>query len=109
MAVIPAAAEAIARRPAQSSSSVSSRVPGRDCARLLLQILRMPQRRPPKAELADIAEHIVAGGHGAVLDPGNQIVEGGLAHRVLDAAMPGRANSALDRRRKVPALSARRR
>jgi hypothetical protein len=56
----------------------------------------MPQRRPPKAELADIAEHIVAGGHGAVLDPGNQIVEGALAHRVLDAAMPGRANSALD-------------
>ena len=41
-------------------------MPGRDCARLLLQILRMPQRRPPKAELADIAEHIVAGGHGAV-------------------------------------------
>src|SRR6516164_6151544 len=39
----------------------------------------MPQRRPPKAELADIAEHIVAGGHGAVLDPGDQIVEGSLA------------------------------
>lgn len=56
----------------------------------------MPQRRPSEAELADIAEHVVAGRHGAVFHPGDQIVERGLAHRVLDAAMPGPAHGALD-------------
>jgi len=71
-------------------------VPGRDCARLLLQIHRMPQRRPPKAELADIARAHRRRRARCRSRPSNQIVEGGLAHRVLDAAMPGRANSALD-------------
>jgi len=68
---------------------------------LLLQILRMPQQCPPKAELADIAEHIVAGGHRAVLDPGDQIVEGSLAHCAIDAAMPGPANGALDQQTSI--------
>jgi len=43
------------RGPEAHLNSVKLTMP----ARLLLQILRMPQRRPPKAELADIAEHIV--------------------------------------------------
>src|SRR5258705_12666976 len=68
---------------------------------LLLQILRMPQQCPPKAELAEIAEHIVAGGHRAVLDPGDQIVEGSLGHCAIDAAMPGPANGALDQQTSI--------
>jgi len=55
----------------------------------------MPQWRPPNSELASVAEDIIAGRFGAVLDPADQIVKGGLAHRVLDPTMPGLAYRAL--------------
>jgi hypothetical protein len=43
----------------------------------------MPQWCPPNAKLANVAEHIIAGRLGAVLDPGDQIVKRGLPEQSL--------------------------
>src|ERR1700730_6710368 len=64
----------------------------------------MPQWRPPNAELADVSEHIIAGRLGAVLDPGDKIVKGGLSHRVLDPTMPGLEYRALHQKMRRPGL-----
>jgi len=64
----------------------------------------MPQWRPPNSELANVAEDIIAGRLGAVLDPADQIVKGGLAHRVLDPTMPGLAYRALHQKMRGPGL-----
>ena len=64
----------------------------------------MPQWRPPNSELANVAEDIIAGRLGAVLDPADQITKGGLAHRVLDPAMPGLAHRALHQKMRDPGL-----
>ena len=61
----------------------------------------MSPGRPPKAEPADIAKHIVASGLDAVLYPGDQVVEGDLSHPVLDTAMGRPAHGALDQQMRV--------
>jgi hypothetical protein len=47
--------------------------------------------------LRDIAEHVIACGHGPLFDPRDQIVEGRLAHATVYAAMSWRAHRTLDR------------
>src|SRR5213082_1419275 len=68
------------------------------------RVLGVPERRPAQAELADMSEYIVAFRHGALLDPRHEIIEGGLAHRILDAAMSGPAHCALHQKRRRAGL-----